>query len=135
MKKPLLTAAFATVLLAGCNSESRAAEEKRERDAQQAAAIAGAEAVALGLTEAQLLDADLIGPDGAEIGEVEEVVRGPSGKVERLLVEVEDTTPDRYVHVPIESLTPVKRGDDTDLSTTMTKQQLQALPEVKRQPR
>lgn len=132
MKKTLLTAAFATVMLAGCNSQSRAAEEKREREAQQTAAIAGAEAVALGLTEAQLLDADLVDPNGVEIGEVEQVVRGPSGKVERLLVEVEDSNPDRYVHVPVDGLTPIKRGNDTDLSTKMTKQQLQALPEVKR---
>jgi hypothetical protein len=58
-------------------------------------------------------------------------LRDESGKVDRLLVEVEDSNPDRNVHIPVAGLKTAVRGTDTDLSTTMTKQQLAALPEVK----
>ena len=83
-----------------------------------------------GLSEAQLLDADLIGPNNVEIGEVQSLVRNASGAVEGLIVEVEDTNPDRYVQIPLTGLNVVQRGDDRDLSTTMTRDQLAALPDV-----
>jgi hypothetical protein len=61
---------------------------------------------------------------------VTSLVRGANGEVDRLLIEVEDSDPDRFVHVPISGLTVVTRGDDRDLSTSMTREQLAALPEV-----
>jgi hypothetical protein len=76
----------------------------------------------------QLLDADIVDGANAEIGDVEGVVRGANGQVERLPVEIEDSNPDRFVHLPIAQLTPVKHGNDTDLSTALTKAQLMALP-------
>lgn len=129
--RPLILLACSTALLAACADQNDAAEDKLERSAKASAAAAGPAPVALGLNEAQLLSAELVGSGGVELGDVAQVVRGADGTVDRLLVEIEDSNPDRYVHVPIAGLTTVVRGTDTDLSTSMTKAQLAALPEVK----
>ncbi len=117
-------------LLAACSDKNEAAEEKLEKAAETSATIAGPVPAALGLSEAQLLDADLVDVDGKELGEVAQVIRDSDQKVDRLLVELEGPG-DRYVHVPILGLKPVVKGSDTDLQTTMTKARLDALPEVK----
>ena len=130
MRPPLLLLASAA-LVGACSDRNDAAEDKLERSAENSAAAAGPAPAALGLSEAQLLDAELVGAGGIELGDVAQVLRGADGRVDRLLVEIEDSNPDRYVHVPIAGLKPVVRGTDTDLSTTMTKAQLAALPEVK----
>ena len=95
------------------------------------AAVNAAVPAALGLSEAQLLDADIVGADGKDLGDVSQVLRGTDDKVDRLLVELDGIGPDRYVHVPVQGLKVVVRGDDTDLQTSMTKADLDALPEVK----
>lgn len=118
-------------LLTACTDNNEAAEEKLERTAETSATVAGPLPAALGLSEAQLLDADIVATDGQELGDVAQVLRGPDGKVDRLLVEIEDSNPDRYVHVPILGLQTVARGNDTDLTTSMTKAELAALPDVK----
>ena len=130
MRAPVLLAS-SVILLAACSDRNDAAEDRMERAAEQSAAASGATPVALGLTEAQLLDAELVGANGVEIGDVAQVVRGAGGAVDRLLVEIEDSNPDRFVHIPIAGLTTVVRGDDTDLSTTLTRADLEALPEVR----
>lgn len=117
-------------LLSAC-SGNEAAEDKLEKAAETSATVAGPLPAALGLSEAQLLDADLVGADGKELGDVAKVVRGPDDKVERLLVELDGFGADRYVHVSIIGLKTVMNGADTDLATTMTKADLAALPEVK----
>lgn len=117
-------------LLAACSDKNEAAEEKLERAAETSATVAGPVPAALGLSEAQLLDADLVDVDGKELGEVAQVLRDSDQKVDRLLVELEGPG-DRYVHVPILGLKPVVKGSDTALQTTMTKARLDALPEVK----
>lgn len=117
-----------TGLLAACNDPNDAAEDKMERQAEASAAASGPAPVALGLTEAQLLDADVVGSDGVEIADVAQVIRGPNGAVDQLLVEIEDSNPDRFVRIPLAGLTPLLRGDDRDLSTTMTKAELESLP-------
>jgi hypothetical protein len=129
MRMPLL--AGTAFLLAACSDTNEVAEERLERSAETSAAVAGAVPAALGLTEAQLLDADLVGPDGKELGDIAKVVRGADNKVERLLVEIDGTNPDRYVHVPITGLKTMVRGDDTDLQTTMNKTDLMSLPEIR----
>lgn len=129
MRMPLL--AGTAFLLAACSDTNEVAEEGLERSAETSAAVAGAVPAALGLTEAQLLDADLVGPDGKELGDIAKVVRGADNKVERLLVEIDGTNPDRYVHVPITGLKTMVRGDDTDLQTTMNKTDLMSLPEIR----
>lgn len=131
MKIHLIAAACSMLALAACNNAGDAAEDKVEREAEASASAAGPVEAALGLNEAQLLEADLIGADGAELGDVVRVDRDASGKVDRLVVEVEDSNPDRFVHVPISDLKPVVKGTDTDLATAKTKEQLMALPEVK----
>ncbi len=88
--------------------------------------------VALGLTERQLRDAELRNARGEDIGDVEGVVRGEGGRVTHLLVEVEDTSPDRYVHVPLEGLEVVRDGDDWDIRSRLTREALMAMPEVRR---
>lgn len=117
--------------LAGCNNATDAAEAKLEREAEQQAIAAGPTEVALGLSEVQLLDAELVGPGNIELADVVKVERDASGKADRLLVEIEDSNPDRFVHVPVAGLKPIVRGTDTDLETTMTAADLKALPEVK----
>ena len=122
--KTMVLALAAATLVAGCGNNGRDAAAERMEDAAEAnAAAAGPTPVALGLSEAQLLDADLIGPNNVEIGEVQSLVRNASGAVEGLIVEVEDTNPDRYVQIPLTGLNVVQRGDDRDLSTTMTRDQ------------
>ncbi len=124
-------AAGTAALLAGCTDTNEAAEDKLERAAETGATVAGPLPAALGLSEAQLLDADIVGADGKELGDVAQVLRDPANKVDRLLVEIENSRPDRYVHVPVTGLKAVVRGSDTDLETTMTKADLLGLPEVK----
>lgn len=122
------------VALAACESEAEqqadATEDRIEQQAAASAAAAGDALVALGLTERQLLEADLVTADGADLGDVEQVRRGADGAVEGLLVEIEDSDPDRYVVVPLAGLTTRLRGGDTDLQTTMIAQDLAALPDA-----
>lgn len=118
-------------LLSACTDRNEAAADKLEKAAGTSATVAGSVPAALGLSEAQLLDADLVGADGKELGDVAQVVRGPDDKVDRLLVEIENSNPDLYVHIPILGLKKVVKGNDTDLVTTITKAEIAALPEVK----
>lgn len=121
-------------VLAGCGSEADrqadAAEDQIEQQAEASAVAAGDTVAALGLTERQLLDAELVTADGREIGDVEQVRRGANNAVEGFLVEVEDSNPDRYVMVPLEGLTVRTSGNDNDLRTTMTDDDLAALPSL-----
>lgn len=130
MKRLVVCLACSVVLLAGCADAGDEQEDRIEASAETSAAAAGPEPVALGLSEAQLIDADLIGAAGVELGGVEGVLRNADGQVDRLLVEIEDSNPDRFVAVPLEGLNTVVTGDDTDLSTSMTAAQLAALPDA-----
>lgn len=131
MNKLFAAGLCVATLLSACNDAGNdAAEEQVEDAAEASAAAAGSEIAALGLTEAQLIDAELVGPGNVELGDVQAVVRGPDGTVENLLVEIEDSNPDRFVHVPVAGLTTVVRGDDTDLATTLNAPDLAALPDA-----
>ena len=135
-RAPLAMLPLAAMALAACKSEAEqqadATEDRIEQQAERSAAAAGDEVAALGLTERQLLDADLVGADGRELGDVEQVRRDASGAVTALLVEIEDSEPDRYVEVPLEWLTATEGGvlNDADLQTSMTAQDLEALPDA-----
>lgn len=129
--RSLFLLACSAAMLAACNDKNEAAEDKLERAAETGATVAGPMPAALGLSEAQLLDADLVGADGKDLGDVEQVLRNSDNKVDRLLVELDGIGPDRYVHVPITGLKTVVNGNDTDLATPLTKADLAALPEVK----
>lgn len=134
-KHAILPIALASLAACGSDetSETRATEAQLDRiedEADRSAAAAGMEEAALGLTEAQLLDAELVTADGTDLGDVERVSRDASGAVTELLIEIEDSDPDRYVVVPIEGLTVRNAGDDADLQTSMTMQDLAALPDA-----
>lgn len=131
MRRFCLALLAPALLLSACErSKEEAAEERVERAAEASAAASGPAIVALGLTEAQLIQADLIGPGNVELGDVTSLSRGADGQVDRLLIEIEDSNPDRFVYVPITGLTVISRGDDRDLSTTMTREALAALPDA-----
>ena len=137
MTRPFLAILpFAALALTACESEAEqqadATGDRIEQQADQSAAAAGDEIAALGLTERQLLDADLVAADGSELGDVEQVRRDASGAVTALLVEVEDSEPDRYVEIPLDGLTATTGGimNDTDVQTTMTAQDLAAMPDA-----
>lgn len=130
MNKLLVSAACAAVALMGCNNAQDRAEDRMEAQAEANAAASGSAIAALGLTETQLLRADLVDASGAELGDVEAVVRGANGQVEGLVVEIEDSNPDRFVQVPVTGLNPVIRANDTDIATTRTAAELAALPNV-----
>lgn len=120
--------------LAACESEAERqadmTEDRIEQQADTSAAAAGDAVAALGLTEQQLLDADLVTADGTDLGDIEQVRRDASGNVTGLLVELDDSDPDRYVLVPMDGLTTRAEGDDTDVQTTMTAEELAALPDA-----
>lgn len=129
MRTVILLAA-STALLAACSDPNEAAEDKLEKSAETSATVAGPMPAAFGLSEVQLLNADIVGADGKELGDVAQVLRDPGGKVDRLLVELEGSNPDRYVHLPILGLKTVVQDGETDLATSMTKAELEAQPEV-----
>ena len=68
--------------------------------------------------------------DGPDLGDVEQVRRGLDGKIEGLVVEIDDSDPDRFVIVPLDGLTTRPDGDETDVQTTLTREQLAALPDA-----
>lgn len=134
MRLATLSAVILIPLLVACESQAERqadlTEDRIEQQANASAVAAGSQIVALGLTEAQLLDADLVGADGTDLGDIEQVRRGPDGAVEGVLVSIENTDPDRYVLVPLKGLTTRVRGRDTDLQTTLNAQGLAALPDA-----
>ncbi|VXC87475.1 PRC-barrel domain containing protein [Sphingomonas sp. AX6] len=92
------------------------------------------DAVAFGLTEQQLLDADFKDWRGDDLGDVEALERDTGGTVTHLIVEIEETDPDRYVRVPVDGLQRVADGDDWDVRGQYTHDQLMALPQIPAQP-
>ncbi len=137
MHRPLLAAA-ASLALAACGDGQRAEAPAAEPTAPASTPVSTqttnmAEPVlALGLTRNQLEDAELLDATGAEIGEVERVITDPSGAVTGLLVEIENSTPDRYVTVPLDGLTVIEQGNDRDLRSAHTRDALMAMPETPR---
>lgn len=125
----LLLAASAASLAACADDETAGTVEQPSAPAAQTApAQTAATDGALGYTRAQLLDADLRDASGAELGEVEAVITDETGAIVALAVEVEGPDPDPVVRVPLAGLTTVTAVDDRDLQTTMTTEQLRALP-------
>ena len=135
MTRMLAAAACAAALVAGCNNNDAAAPAATDAATDTAAATPAAPATgwdraALGLREQQLLEADLLGIDGVELGSIEGLLTDANGRVDRLLVEVDESEPDRFVAVPVQGLTVLTRGADIDIVSTMTVAQLAALPEA-----
>jgi len=134
MPRPTFPAFLPLVILAGCDSpaeqQADAREDRIERQAETSANAAGSTPAALGMSETQLLEADLVAADGTDLGDVEQVRRNASGTVDGFLVEVENSDPDRYVLVPLEGLSARTDGADRDLQTNMTAADLAAMPDA-----
>jgi hypothetical protein len=135
LRTALAGLAAACALISACGEtpaeqEAERVEDRIETQADQSAAASGTEVAALGMTEAQLLDADLVAADGGDLGDIELVRRGADGAVSGLVVELEDTDPDRWVEVPIDGLTARADGDNRDVQTGMTAADLAALPDA-----
>ena len=125
----------ATTMTAACaetpaEQEADRMEDQVEMQADQSAAAAGNTEAALGMNEAQLIDADLVASDGTDLGDIELVRRDAAGAVSGLVVELDDTDPDRWVEIPMDGLTTRADGDDMDVQTAMTAAELAALPDV-----
>lgn len=135
MMKSLFAAASAAALLAACSQPPAKPDKTPEAspDAASAPTMAGAPAagagvMALGLTVAQLEDADIITPAGVDLGDVQRVDVDASGAVTGLIIEPAGEGGPRWVRIPLDGLTTRKEGDDYDLVSTMTLAQLKALP-------
>ena len=134
-KTAIASLAAACALIAACGEtpaeqEADRAEAQVEREADQSAYAASNEEAALGMTEAKLLDADLVTADGTDLGDIEAVRRDAAGAVTGLVIELEDTDPDRWVEVPTEGLISRADGDDMDVQTGMSAEELSALPDA-----
>lgn len=135
MMKTVFAAASAAALLAACSQPPAKPDRTPEAspDAASAPTMAGAPAaapgaMALGLTVAQLEDADLITPAGVDLGDVQRVDVDASGAVTGLIIEPAGEGGPHWVRIPLDGLTPRKEGEAYDLVSTMTLAQLKALP-------
>lgn len=134
-KTTLTSLAAACTLIAACGetpAEQKAdrMEDQVEMEADQNAYAASNEEAALGMTEEELLNADLVTADGTDLGDIEAVRRDAAGAVIGLVIELEDTDPDRWVEVPMDGLTARPDGDDMDVQTGMSAEDLSALPDA-----
>ncbi|ODP37721.1 PRC-barrel domain-containing protein [Sphingomonas turrisvirgatae] len=130
----------APIVLAACSQEAPQAPAGTEIAANGAVSVptaapptlpgATGAGTAFGLTTRQIEDADLVDASGAKLGEVERVVANPSGAITALVVELDDTNPDRFVQLPITGLTAVADGEDWNLRTAASREQLVAMPAV-----
>ena len=87
---------------------------------------------AFGLTTKQIEDADLVDAGGVDLGDIHRVETDASGNIDAVIVEIDDTDPDRFVRLPLARLTAVADGDDWDLRAATSRAELIALPQVER---
>ena len=93
-------------------------------------------AVALGMTKAQLEDADLVSSAGVKLGDVDALVVDAQGQMTHLVVELEGPG-DVKVQLPADKVRAhtVVSGDDRDVMTDLTAAELAALPRWDMKPR
>lgn len=134
-KTAFASLAATCALIAACGEtpaeqEADRMEDQVEMEADQSAYAASNEEAALGMTEEELLDADLVTADGTDLGDIGAVRRDAAGAVTGLVVELEDTDPDRWVEVPMDGLIARPDGDDMDVQSGMSAEDLSALPDA-----
>ncbi|MBD59955.1 MAG: hypothetical protein CL808_07540 [Citromicrobium sp.] len=133
ISRPALALLLAgSTILAACGDSAAEQEAERTEDAIEAQAAADAAEAApeeeiLGMTEAQLLEADLVDADGNELGDIALVERNAMRTVTGLLVELEG---DRYVTLRLRDVSPRPDGDEVDVQTTLSSGQLAKLPDA-----
>lgn len=95
----------------------------------QAEAAQSEAALGLGMTRAQLEDADLVAPNGTKLGDVDALVVDAQGKMTHLVVDLEGAG-DKKVQVPADKVRAhsASTGDERNLTTDLTAAQLSALP-------
>ena len=96
--------------------------------------VAGAQSGALGLSKAQLEDADLIDATGVDIGDVEYAIID-KGRIVALAIEVDrrDSLRDKLVSLPLQGLRAVSEpGDpgDFNIVTAMSAADVTSLPAI-----
>ncbi|QQN75063.1 PRC-barrel domain containing protein [Croceicoccus sp. YJ47] len=127
--KRIVALASAPLLLAACggnDAEDQNAAAPADTMATDTATIPATDPsaeAALGMTEMQLMDADLVDAAGEDLGDVEGVVRDASGTVTALNVERDGG----MVAVPLDSLTRMDIDGEMDVQTTLSPEELDAL--------
>ncbi|MNJ28843.1 hypothetical protein D3C77_233940 [compost metagenome] len=133
MMRSLLAAASVAALAVACSPAPKQAETPEAApDAASApppvdTPVAPAAAMALGLTTAQLEDADLVSPAGLDLGDVARVDVDGSGRITGLIIEPSGEG-QRWVRLPLAGLTTRADGDDHDVVADLTLEQLKAMP-------
>lgn len=84
-------------------------------------------ALALGMTRDELENADLLNTANNDMGDVETLVLDAGGQATAVVIELEGS--DRRVSVPLDQLTSIRQGDDVDLTTRLTIEELAAMPD------
>lgn len=87
----MTTTALAAALAIGALSPQAAQAQQSESSGAGEVKVMGDPGQMKGAWRAeQLMDADVYGPDGDEVGEVENIYVGPDGQIRRVLIETED---------------------------------------------
>jgi hypothetical protein len=87
---------------------------------------------AFGLTTRQIEDAGLVDVTGKDLGDIHRVETDASGNIDAVIVEIDDTDPDRFVRLPLTRLTAVADGDGWNLRAATSRAELIELPQVER---
>jgi len=88
--------------------------------------------VAGGYSVEQLMGKDVVGPDGGEIAEVADLLVEADGRVRKVIVDVGGFLGIGAKPVVLDIAQLSRRGDSEDLHTSMTREQLEALPRYER---
>ena len=107
-----------------------------EMPVMQAETAASEAAVALGMTRAQLEDADLVSATGVKLGDIETLVVDAAGKVTHMVVELEGPS-DVKIQLPADKVRAytAPNRNDRDLTTDLTSAQLASQPRWDMKPR
>jgi hypothetical protein len=120
----------AAILVAACTPAADNRQQEPAESGNDMLDLGPVAEVALGLTDNQLREANLLDVNGQPIGNVEAAVRDSGGTATHLLVEIEDRGPARYVHVPLVGLEAVRVGDQWHVRSGLTRERLLALTEA-----
>jgi len=150
MNKTMLTAGLlcSALMASSAMAQTSPAPANPSASAPSAAAAPGflTRLEAGQMLASRLMDADVLGTDNKDIGDVEDVVLDRSGKVVGLVIEVEKGIGDRTVALPLSALqmspadaattgsvrtggTAMGRDDDMRIVVNMSVDQLKAAPE------
>jgi len=88
--------------------------------------------VAGGYSVEQLMGKDVVGPDGGEIAEVADLLVEADDRVRKVIVDVGGFLGIGAKPVALDIAQLSRRGDSEDLHTSMTREQLEALPSYAR---